>query len=102
MNISIAGVGRRDEIRVGNTLRLPDAFVVGKKERTVLNDRAANRAPELIPLEGRLRSSGIFKEIPGIESAVTQKFINAPVKVIRARRRVSTTLRHMITEFIEL
>src|ERR1700687_4664671 len=49
----VARVNRWHMKGVGNPFRLPDAFVVGKKEGTVLDDRAANRAPKLVPRERR-------------------------------------------------
>src|SRR4029077_2665662 len=54
-------------------------------ERAVFNDRPAKRATELVPFERRFRSSWIFKEIPGVQGAVPQKFINAPVKSVGSR-----------------
>ena len=59
--------------------------IIREEERLVLDDRPAYRTAELVPAEGRnLRT---IEEIPGIQGAVTKKFIRAAVKLIGARTR---------------
>src|SRR6202043_3848709 len=49
------------------------------------NNRAANRAAKLIPLEWRPLAS--LKEVCRVQLAVAQKFVSASVKCIGARAR---------------
>jgi len=87
VDVTVTGGGRRHEVQVSDALRLANTFVVGKEERTILDDRAADGAAKLVPLEGRLRSSGVLKEIPRVERTVPEELVHAPVKSIGPRAR---------------
>src|SRR6267378_4058987 len=69
----------------GDALGLPDSFKVSEEECPVLDDRSTNRATKLVPFEGRLRSGGIFKEVPCVQFAIAKEFVSAAMKSIGAR-----------------
>src|SRR6185503_6212285 len=67
-------------------LRIP------KEENLVLDHRATDRAPELVPAQFSLfsrRASPVvaimLKEVSGIENVIAEKFPNVPMKLIGAR-----------------
>src|SRR5213080_47989 len=50
--------------------RLPDSFVVGKEECSILQDWSADRSSKLVALEGR--NTTHIEEVPGVEFAITK------------------------------
>src|SRR5260370_2293660 len=84
---AVGGGGRSKKVEFGEALGLGAPLVGDKKERTILDDRPADGAAKLVPLEGRLRSSGVLKEIPRVERTVPEELVHAPVKSIGSRAR---------------
>jgi hypothetical protein len=82
------GIQRRHKACDGNALGLSDALVVREEKCTVLDNRSADRAAKLIPLERCFRdASRILKEIRGIQCAIAQKLITASMECISSRTR---------------
>src|ERR1700679_3396829 len=74
----LGGHGDRAE---SSGCRLPQTFVVGKKVQLVLDDGAADCAPELVSVEGRL--GGIVEIVAGVIGAVPVKLPGGAVDLIR-------------------
>jgi len=87
VDVPIASGQGRHLHRVGDTLGLPDAFVVSKEKRAILDDRAADGAAKLVALERRLRGAATLKEILCIQRAVAQEVLHAAMKCIRPGAR---------------
>ena len=69
---------------------LPASLIIGEEERPVANNWAAKDRAKLIASEKRLAGNGWRcrrKQVPGVESLITQKFKGGAVKVIRAGLR---------------
>ena len=63
---------------------LPQAFVVGEEERLVPDDGAARVAPELMPLERRVRDPrAVVEPVVGLYEAVPLEIVPQPVNVVR-------------------
>src|ERR1700730_13628707 len=86
MDHPVAGVERRHEIDLGDTLRLSDTLVVHEKECAVFQDRTANSAAKLVPLERRSpEATGIFKVIGRVQPAIPEELVNATVEFVCSR-----------------
>src|SRR6266850_3949751 len=81
MDVPFASFDGRHCGHSGDAFRLSNTFIVREEKSAVLDDRAANRAPELVPFK-RWDCRSI-EEIPGIQRAVAEKFVNASVQTIR-------------------
>ncbi len=86
---------RRHCDRVGLAETLPHAFVIGKKESTILDNWSSGGCAELVSFEGRDdqipgRILRRVKEIARVELAVPNEFVGRSVKRIRtgAGRRI--------------
>ena len=71
---------RRHDCKVRDAFRLPDAFVVSKKECLVLENRSAYGSAKLIPFE-RWDLSHV-EVVPGVEAAVAKELVRTAVKLI--------------------
>src|SRR6266566_1446841 len=71
----LARVRRRHGRNRRDAQRLPDSFVVGKEECSILQDWSADRSSKLVALEGR--NTTHIEEVPGVEFAITKKLVHA-------------------------
>src|SRR5216684_9053106 len=79
----LARVRRRHGRNRRDAQRLPDSFVVGKEECSILQDRSAHCSAKLVALE-RWNTSYI-EEVPGVEFVVPDELVSAPVNLICSR-----------------
>src|ERR1700739_3265265 len=79
-HLSVPGCLRGHVRNRGYARRLPVSFVVRKKECAVLQDRTADRSPELVTLEGW--NAPQIEIVSGVERAIPQEFVRASVNLI--------------------
>src|SRR6266446_1341126 len=90
--LAVARAIRRRCNGAGDAKALSQAFIVGKEECVLLDDRPTGGGAELVPLEGRhyqiaRRVLQTVEEITGVELAVPQKFIGGAMNRVRAGAR---------------
>src|SRR5438046_6552824 len=83
--LPLARVRRRHGRNRRDAQRLPDSFVVGKEECSILQDWSADRSSKLVALEGR--NTTHIEEVPGVEFAITKKLVHTAVNLICPRAR---------------
>src|ERR1700733_5925312 len=81
--MSCACLGRRYCYGVRYPGGLPVPFIVDEKERVIFPEWTADRAAELIALEGRNARS--VEVVPSIKRAVSEELICGSMEAIRAR-----------------
>src|SRR5258708_21722107 len=86
-----ARCGVRDQREIAKSQRLPKAFVVPEQKRLVLAQWTAQRSTELIAL--KLRDVPVVEEVPRVQCAVPDEFIDVAVELISSRRGNDVNLR---------
>src|SRR5580700_370867 len=85
MDDPIASIWRGHRCKMTDAHSLAESFVVSKDKRFVFPNWTASRSAELIPIEGRYRSS--IEVISSVQRAIPHELISVAVKRIRSRAR---------------
>src|SRR6267142_2445832 len=83
MDVPFASFDGRHCGHSGDAFRLSNTFIVREEKSTVLDNGAANRGSELVPL--KRGDCGSIEEIPGVQCAVPEKFVYASVQAVGSR-----------------